>query len=259
MPLATLPSKQHLQVVIYRTKAILTAEGSLTYLNFLWWVIEPLLELCMFYVVLGLILQRGGPGFITELLSGIFIVRFFIAATTGSPNYLLNSGQLLLSVNIPKYILPAAHTLTYFFKFLFLLCLLYIFLLALGVSPKLGNLAIFPLTVLYFAFTLGITMLLSGMAPFVPDLAVLYPKITMLIFWGSGVFFLPEKYLPPEYVFWFNANPVAGFISAYRDCLLRGTINYNLVGYLAVVSLIMLAAGYLLLARFDKKYPRLVM
>jgi len=250
--------RQHIDIIFYRAKALLSTENSRTYLSFLWWVVDPLLELCIFYVVFGLILQRGGPGFISELLTGIFIIRLFTSATTTATSLLIHSEHILLSVAIPKYIFSAAHTVTCSFKFIALLLLLYIFLMFLGISPHQSNLMAVPLTIIYIIFTMGIAMLLSGIAPFIPDLVMLYPKITMLIYWGSGVFFNPSDYIPERYLPWFNANPIAGFISAYRDCLLHGIIDFRLIGYLFVISLLSLAAGYGFLAYFDKKLPRVV-
>ncbi len=253
-----LPKKQHIEVVFYRARVLLSSEGSRNYLSFLWWIIDPLMELCIFYAVFGLVMRRGGPEFIAELLTGIFIIRLFISATNSAPSLLIHSERVLLSVAIPKYIFSAAHTVTCSFKFVFLLLTLCIFLLLLGVKPHLSFLMIAPITLIYIAFTLGIAMLLSGITPFIPDFAMLYPKLSMLLYWGSGVFFKPEDYISPDYIPWFNANPIAGFITAYRNCLLHGVTDFKLLGYLIFVSLLSLIVGYGFLANFDKKFPRIV-
>ncbi|MEG6505684.1 ABC transporter permease [Nitratidesulfovibrio sp. 1201_IL3209] len=252
------PKKQHIDIIAYRAKSLLTTEGSRNYLSFLWWIIDPLMELCIFYVVFGLILRRGGPEFVAELLTGIFIIRLFISATSAAPNLLIHSEHVLLSVAIPKYIFPAAHTLTCCFKFFLLLLLLYVFLVLLGSPPHASNLWILPLTIAYMTFTLGVAMLLAGLTPFVPDIAMLYPKIIMVLYWSSGVFFKPADYIPTSYLPLFYVNPVAGFITAYRDCMLHATIDLKLVGYLVVVSMLSLLVGYSFLSRFDKEFPRIV-
>jgi lipopolysaccharide transport system permease protein len=253
-----LPQIQHLEIILYRARVLLSAEGSRNYLSFLWWVIDPMMELCIFYVVFGLVLHRGGAGFLAELLTGIFIIRLFISATSTSPLLLIRSEQVLLSVPIPKYIFAAAHTVTCCFKFVFLLLLLCIFLVLLGTPVSPHVLMLVPLTFIYIIFTMGVAMLLSGITPYLPDFAMLYPKITMLLYWGSGVFFTPSDYISTDFLIWFNANPIAGFITAYRDCLLHGTTNFYLVGYLVLVSFFFLVLGYGFLFIFDKKLPRVV-
>ena len=253
-----LPLKQHLHLIIYRSRVLLKTEGSRTYLSFLWWIIDPVIELCIFYTVFGLILQRGGPGFIVQLLTGIFVIRLFVSATSSAPTYLISNTNAILAMSIPKFIFPAAYTVTYYFKFIFLLTLLYIFLIVLGVTPQASNLMIIPITLLYMVFTLGVAMLLAGLTPFIPDISMFYPKVNMLLYWGSGVFFLPEQFLPPQYLTLFYANPIAGFIKAYRDCLLFGTININLLCYLALFSIVMSFTGYGFLVFFDKKLPRVL-
>ncbi|MDR2893479.1 MAG: ABC transporter permease [Deltaproteobacteria bacterium] len=253
-----LPHKQHLGIILYRARITLAAENSRTYLSFLWWIIDPLLELCIFYFVFGLILQRGGPGFITELLTGIVGVRLFIVATNASPSLLLHNRAALLAINLPKYIFPAVHTVTCFFKFLFLLAFLCCGLLVMGVSPQPTALMLVPITLIYVLFTLGVCMLLCGITPFVPDFAMLYPKISMLLYWSSGVFFRPEAFLPERYLVWFYANPIASFIAAYRECLLHGTVNPTRLAYLFAISIFLLLLGYAFLAVCDKQFPRLV-
>lgn len=253
-----LPQKQHVQIVFYRTKALLLSEESRTYLGFLWWIVEPLLELGIYYVVFGLILQRGGPDFTLQLLSGILVFRLFANSTSSAPELLIHNEHVIQAVPLPKYIFPAANTVVHSFKFLFLLAIMLIFLFLSGVSFTPYMLIIIPLTLLYIAFCLGASMLLAGFTPFVPDFARLYPKISMLLFWGSGVFYRPEEYLSASWLPYFYANPVAGFISTYRDCLLFGRVNVELLTYLTIFSSLLLILGYGLLSRFDKRYPRIL-
>src|SRR5690606_24175274 len=67
----------YLDLISYKAYADLKAEASRTYINYLWWVLDPLMSLMVYYVVIGLLFQRGGPGFIFVLLVGIIFWRWY--------------------------------------------------------------------------------------------------------------------------------------------------------------------------------------
>jgi len=57
--------------VYYRVKSELTAETARTYLSYVWWLLEPILTIAVFYVVFGMLFERGGEGFVSFLLLGV--------------------------------------------------------------------------------------------------------------------------------------------------------------------------------------------
>ena len=75
---------QHLELVWYKAYADLRAEAARAYLGVLWWVLEPLLYICVFYVVFGILLDRGGQGFVSFMLCGLVVWRWFSSHDCGS-------------------------------------------------------------------------------------------------------------------------------------------------------------------------------
>lgn len=253
-----LPQKLHLQIIFYRARVLLLSEDSRTWLGYFWWVLEPALELAIFYTVFGLLLQRGGADFAAQLLTGVIVFRLFSQTTNVAPDLLIQNEHVIMAVPLPKYIFPAAHVVLNAFKFIFLLLVLGIFLFFLNIPFSPAYFFVLPLSLLYIGFCLGVSMILAGFTPFLPDFSRVYQKISMLLFWASGVFFRPEDYLPETWLPGFYANPVAGFITAYRDCLLFGRIDVQALLPLVAATLVALLLGYGLLARFDKRYPRIL-
>lgn len=250
--------KRYLIIALYRAKVLLTLEGSRTYLRYLWLVIDPVLELGIYYTVFTYVFQYGGSGYGAQLVTGILVIRLFTQCTHSAPYLLSHNESVLLSVVLPKYVFPLAEIVSGLFKFLFLLAVLCVCLVGMGVPVRPSWLMLAPYTLLYAAFTLGVSMLLAGIGPFFPDLGQLYPKLVMVLYWGSGVFYNPKDFIAPEYLPLFYANPLAGFIDGYRNCLLSGNIDFSRLIYLGSVSLFILLSGYALLSRFDKYYPRVV-
>lgn len=250
--------KRYFLISLYRSKVLLQSEGSRTLLRYFWWVLDPLLDMCLFYVVFGIMLQRGGPEFAASLLTGVIVARFFILATSPAPDLLIHNEHVLLTVYLPKHVFSVAHILTCLVKYLLLLAILIVFLIFLGVPVTPRWLLLLPVTFFYSALTLGCVMILSGITPFFPDFSQLFPKLSMLLYWGSGVFFKPEDIIPGKYLSLFYVNPFAAYIRVYRECLLGGQIEWFFWGGLAVASVLALGAGYCLLARYDRQYPRVI-
>ncbi len=250
--------KRHLFISLFRAKVLLKSEGSRTFLRYSWWLLDPLMDMCLFYVVFGLMMQRGGPDFVPCLLIGVIVARFFITATTLAPDLLIHNEHVLCSVYLPKYIFPLAHVTACAVKYSFLLLTLIFFLLLLGESITLFWIMILPVSILYVLFVLGFSMFLCGLAPFFPDGSQLYAKISMILYWGSGVFFKPEEIIPSGYLTIFYINPLASYIRAYRECLLYNTLSWPNLMFLAFISLLTLGLGYALLSRYDKQYPRII-
>ena len=55
--------RHYLDLIRYRSYVDLKSESAQSYLGMLWWILDPLFYLAMYYLVFGVILQRGGEGF----------------------------------------------------------------------------------------------------------------------------------------------------------------------------------------------------
>jgi|GEM_PF-3707691 len=53
-------SKNIFQILLYNTQCRIRDESARNYLGFLWWIIEPAINLSIYYVFIGLLLGRGG-------------------------------------------------------------------------------------------------------------------------------------------------------------------------------------------------------
>lgn len=250
--------KRHFFIAFFRAKVLLVTEGSRTYLRYVWLLADPLLEVAIFFVIFSFIFNYSGPGYAPQLIVGLFTCRLFILSTYSAPELLINNESVMLSVLLPKYIFPLAHMFVALLKYAILLVFLCIFLLVMQERIQLSWLMIIPYTFLYSLFTFGVCMILAAAGPFFPDLTQLYPKIIMVLYWGSGVFFQPETVLPPQYLSIFYANPLARFLDAYRGCLLRGEIDWYQFAWLFIVSTAFAFVGYAFLSYFDKQYPKII-
>ncbi|OBX34299.1 hypothetical protein A8U91_03352 [Halomonas elongata] len=64
----------------------LKSEASQNHLRYLWWILDPVLYMTVFYVVFGLLMERGGEGFIAYLLTGLVPFQWFAKTVQHTSN-----------------------------------------------------------------------------------------------------------------------------------------------------------------------------
>ncbi|HIB76240.1 MAG TPA: ABC transporter permease, partial [Flavobacteriales bacterium] len=73
--------RQLADLVLYKVRTDLRSEVSQNHLSLLWWVLEPVLYMTVFYLVFGLLLKRGGgPEYVPFLLTGLASWKWFDSA-----------------------------------------------------------------------------------------------------------------------------------------------------------------------------------
>ncbi len=70
--------------LLLKVRANLSSEASRNYPSYLWWRIEPVMLICVLYLVFGLMLRRGDENFIYYLSVGVCFWAWFSSITSHS-------------------------------------------------------------------------------------------------------------------------------------------------------------------------------
>lgn len=248
---------KNLQLIYYRALAELKIESKKAYLGIVWWLLDPLLYLVIFYIVFELVFKRGGEGFVAFLLCGLVFWRWFDSSVRVAANSINKERVLMSQVYLSKIVLPSTMILTSAVKFLFVLALFLVFLVLTGNPVTEGWLYLPVLMILQFMLIVGVGLFLSALIPFFPDLMIFVNYGMTFMFFLSGIFFdIGEVDGPVKAVLYLN--PMAILIEGYRNAMINNISplsSYLL--YVLSISVILCIAGYLLLKRNDLKYPRI--
>ena len=258
MALAPLNTFLHYWDLIgYKTYADLRAEASRTYVNYLWWLIDPLLTLSIYYLLFAVLFERGGPGFVFVLMVGIVFWRWYAEAISHGANTIVSNKGLMGQVDVPKWVFPIVCLLTDTTKFAFVFVLLMAILLISGHAWGPALLALPLLLVVQFVLIAGAASLVAALVPFLPDLRHVISTLLMLQMFLSGVFFRAET-IAEQHRDLFFLNPMARLINEYRAILIDGQWpNMAGLAYVAALGAGCLAFAMWVLWRLDKTYPRL--
>lgn len=249
--------RRYLGLVFYKAYAELRAESSRTYVGYLWWILEPMISMAVYYFVFQFVLRRGTEDFAMFLIVGLVPWRWFATGVLHGANSILGSRSLMQQVYLPKVVLPLVSLLTDTFKFAVVFVLLVAFVLAMGYPVGTPYLAL-PLVILVQGVFVGaLTLLAAAVTPFLPDVRLILESLLRLWFFVSGIFH-PLEGLSPETQLYLRLNPMTPIIESYRDVLLDGRWpQWDWLLGIGAVSLVLFVIGERLIRRFDFVYPKL--
>lgn len=247
-----------LDLVVQNARAGLRAEASRGYMGVLWWIIEPVMYMFIFYFVFAHLFRRGDENFVLFLLTGLIAWKWFQTTVSTGSNSLMVNASLMNQVYLPKIVFPFTAIATNTFKFLIILSLLLIFLQITSTRP---SWAWFLLPVLIFTQMLliaAVTCLLAAIMPFFPDLRVILDNILMMFFFLSGIFFDISR-MPESIQGYFWLNPMATLIGMYRKLLLEGVApDWQQLALVTAFSVLIMLLAVWLFQRFDRVYPKII-
>ncbi|OGT79442.1 MAG: hypothetical protein A3H91_05710 [Gammaproteobacteria bacterium RIFCSPLOWO2_02_FULL_61_13] len=255
--MARLP--HYVQLVLFKAYAELRAEATRAYLGFLWWFLEPVMYMCVFYLIFEIGLRSGGKDFVPFLMCGMVAWKWFGSTVSASAGSLTKHAGLIQQVYLPKIILPLVTVVSNTVKSSVIMTLLLILLVVpFGRTPAATWFFVPVLVAVEFLLIAGAAVFVASLVPFAQDLKLLLDNALMMLFFMSGIFFDINR-MPDDVQQLLRYNPMAVVIDAYRSVLLRDSLPEmgGLVFVLLVATFFMLT-GSAVFARFDRVYPKII-
>lgn len=252
--------KRYAPYSMEEAKATLRSEISNTYLGWIWWILEPLLQMLVYIFVYGFIFKAKTDCYPAFVFIGVSVWRFFTNTLTASVKLIRNSKSLIVKVYIPKFILVLTKLLTNGLKMLLSFVVLIPILIFYRTPITWYYLLIFPMLLLLFLLTFGVSMLAMHIGVYLDDLANLIPVVLRLMLYFTGIFYSLEEKIPAPYGWLMtHLNPVAFIMDGLRKSVLYGQVFSLPVFCLwIVVSLALCAWSLRILYKFGNQYIKLV-
>ena len=249
---------RYTELVFYRAAAELKREASRAYLGILWWIIEPVLYMGVFYIVFGMGLRKGGPDFVVYLLCGLTVWKWLDGTVRTSSSIIASSVSLMGQVYLPKIVLPAVIIVANTYKFAIVFSIFLLFLMMWGLPVTEHWQALPVLLAMQFVLICAVAGIGSALVPVIPDLKYIIDYGMTLLFFMSGIFFDIND-LTPEVQEWLRFNPMVIFIEGYRSVLLYNEWpDWVALGNVFMASVALFLVMICIHARLDRYYPRVV-
>lgn len=229
----------------------------------LWSFATPLILLCAYWIVLGLVLRAkfgNAPqiAYPVMLFSGL-IVHLFLAEVVGrAPGLIFEHVTYVKKVVFPLAVLPWMTLATAGFQLLVNLTILFfgqwLIVGSIPLTWPLVFLVLFPLMPLL----VGLSWALSAFNVFLRDIQQVVPLILMLMMFLSPIFF-PLELIPKPFRALLYFNPTTAIILQVRDVTVLGVLpNFFVLGIYTLVSLAVMFFGYWIFARTRKGFADVV-
>lgn len=244
-------------LLLVKVYANLRTEVSRYYLNYLWWLIEPILTMGTYYLVFGIFLSSKVEHFVPFLLIGLVSWQWFSHCVDHASSSIVGGKGLMLQVNIPKVFFPLEVIFRGTFKSLFVFFMLLLFLVFYPLPVTKTWFALPVLMLVEFLFILGFSIICAMIVPFIPDLKLVISSLLRLVMFGSGVFYNIDSVVLPQHRALLYVNPMAGLLINYREILMYGRWpDWTYLSYLAVCGVVLVLIAVSILFKLDHIYPR---
>jgi lipopolysaccharide transport system permease protein len=245
------------ELILFSTYAELRAERARSYLGVLWWIIEPAMNMAVYYLVFAVVLKSGGPDYVPFLLIGLTLWQWFKSCVSHGGYAIWQQLPLVRQVKVPVQVFPSVQVLADSVKFVFILALLLVILWGYGYAPTWSYLALVPVLLVELVFAAGVAYFVSAAIPFLPDLRFVIEQVLQVTMFLSGVVFALDV-VPQPWRGVFMLNPIAVLVDAGRGILMHGAWpNWSALGVVALISFALYVGASLLLLRLTPRYVKL--
>lgn len=246
----------------YDAKSKAFKAGRNTYLGRLWVLLEPLLQVSVYGLVFGLILQvsRGVDNFVGFLVIGVIFFGFVSKSLSSAASLVRQSRNLITSFRFPRAAIVFSASARLFLDSL-IPAILAVFLAVIFQVDKPLNWTILltlPLFFLMHLFNLGLLFWIGRLTAFFPDFKSLVNLVNRALFFTSGVFFSIDRFdTHPLIQSFVEINPIYQFLMAVRTCVLDGTVpDLEVWTYLTIVSVLLAITGFFYFWQAEERYSR---
>lgn len=250
---------QFTELIWTKARLNLKSEANQNYLRYLWWIIDPLLYMAVFYVVFGVLLNRGGDNFVVYLLSGLVPFQWFAKTVQLASGSIIAGSGLMHQVRISPMFFPLVMIVQTAGKQVLVFGMLFLFLFVYGLYPTLQWLGLIPVIMTQLMLTVVVSAGVAMIIPFARDITNLIPTGLQFVMFMSAVFYTTDI-VPDRWRTLFFLNPMATLLEQYRLVLMdQQWPTWHSLGWVFLGSgttFLVLLAAYKRLAPI---YPRVVL
>lgn len=214
------------EYIVFAAKADLNAEVANSYLNRLWWILEPFCNMLVYVIVFGRVMGNSIERYATFVFSALIMWNYFNHIVNFSVKCVRTNRDIVTKIYVPKYVLLLTNMVLNFIKLLFSMAVLVVMLIFFKTPIGIQIVWVIPSYLLMLILSFGIGMVFVHYGVFIDDLAYAVTILLTLLMFLSGVFYDVVTTLsePLNHIL-ISMNPVAIFIDSMRNALLYQEIT----------------------------------
>ena len=246
--------------MIFSISASLKAEVAGSYLNWLWWVLEPFCYMLIYASVFGMIFESSEKYYPIFIFIGNTFWTFFSRTLSNSVSLIKQNQTIISKVYLPKFILLMTDMGVNGFKFLLNIGIVFIMIICFRIPITATCLYIIPIVIDLFLVSFAISTFLMHFGVYVEDLTYAVGILINMLMFFSGVFYSVEERLDyPIGMIMGKVNPIAFIMTAARQALIYGTApDLGLIGIWFLIGIVLSAIGIAILYKKENNYAKVI-
>ena len=242
---------QYFRLMDTMARMSLRADASRDVLGYVWWILEPLLFVGVFYVVFELILDSGRPDYLVFLMCGKLVFIWFSKSVNQAANSIVMSRGLIGRINVTKTLFPLVVVQEGVYRQVAVFAMLFAFLFTRGYAPDASWVYLLPVVFVNYLMIVACALIGACLVCVVRDFAMFISLSMTFLLFTSGVFWDARALGDPQKTEMVLAvNPLAFILDAYRQVLLHNTApDWQHLALLGCASAILLVVTVLMMRR----------
>lgn len=252
--------KKYGKYAFYSARSELKSEVANSYLNWLWWILDPLCFMLIYTFIFGVVFNASEQYFPIFIFIGLSMWDFFNRTVTTSIKIVKNNKAIVSKVYLPKYVLIFVKMMVNGFKMMISFIIVIGMMVVWRVVPDIHVIYVIPVLLVLFLFSFGCATFLLHFGVFVEDLSNVVNIVMRLLFYVTGIFYSVSTRLPEPYgVYAEKLNPMAFLLSSMRGALLyHKAPSLRLLGFWLAVSAVIAILGVRTIYKNENSYVKVI-
>lgn len=255
--------KKYYSYEVRSAKTSLKTEVANSYLNWIWWILDPLFSMIIYYLIFGVVFKATEPYFLAFLFIGQTMWGFFSKNVVQSVKMIKRNKGIVSKVYIPKFVLLFANMMANGFKMMISWFIVVIMMLIYKVEITPYILCYIPIIVVMVLMTFAICINLMHFGVFVEDLGNVVNIAMQLLFYMTGIFFSIDSRLGADYptvaTILTYCNPMALLVRDMRNALLYGiSPEWWALGIWILISIVFAVIGIRTIYKNENSYVKVI-
>ena len=251
--------RKYFSFSVVSAKSQLKTEVAGSYLNWIWWILDPLCFMLIYTFIFGYVFSASEQYFPVFIFVGLSMWNFFNGTLKSSVRIVKRNKPIVSRVYFPKYILVVAQLMADAFKMMISFGIVVLMMIFFQVPISFNVLFFIPIIIILMLFTFGCSCIVMHFGVYVEDLANVINIVLRFLFYLTGIFYNIKTKIPNIGEYLNNYNPLASLITAMRDCLIYSRMpDLKFLGIWFVVSVLLTVGGVALVYKEENSYLKAV-
>lgn len=245
---------------VYEAKSKLKSEVANSYLNWIWWILEPLCLMLIYAFVFGFLFKHKQEYYNVYIFLALAIWDFFNRCVKASVKIVKNNKAIVTKVYLPKYALVLSNMMVNAFKMAVCLVIVFVMFAIYRIPLSWHLIEMVPVLAITMLFTFGCCCILLHLGVFIEDMQNIINIVLRFVFYLTGIFYNIKVSIPKPYAdILLSCNPLALFIDAIRDCSMYAmSPDWVLLLIWFVISILLAVFGVWNIYRHENTYVKVI-